>query len=83
MKKPFEKKLKDWVVAEERPGPGGVGGGTFSSTKMRIDYGKQPLSEPPILRESETCFDGVTSPLVTSQGENSAVVKKTFQRRVQ
>jgi hypothetical protein len=65
------------------PGPSGGGGGPSSSVKMRIDYGKQPLSEPPILRESETYFDGVTGSLVTSQGENSATIEKTFQRRIQ
>jgi hypothetical protein len=64
------------------PGPLGGGEGPSSSAKMRTNYRKQPLSKPPILRESETCFDGVTSPLVTSQGENSTVVEKTFQHRV-
>jgi hypothetical protein len=50
------------------PGPSGGGGPRgepFSSTKMRIDFGKQPRSEPPILRETETCFDGLTGPLMT------------------
>jgi hypothetical protein len=61
------------------PGPSGGSGGPSSSTKMRIGYGKQPLLEPPILKENETCFDGVTGPLVTSQGENSAAIEKTFQ----
>jgi hypothetical protein len=60
------------------PGPSRGGRRPSSSTKMRTDYGKQPLSEPPILRESKTCFNGVTGPLVTSHGENFAAVKKTF-----
>jgi hypothetical protein len=60
------------------PGPSGGGGKPSSSAKMRIDYGKQPLSEPPILKESETYFDGVTGPLVTSQGENYVAIEKTF-----
>jgi hypothetical protein len=46
--------------------PSKEGGERSSSARMQIDYWKQPLSEPPILMESETCFDGVTSPLVTS-----------------
>jgi hypothetical protein len=61
------------------PGPSRGGGKHSSSMRMRIDYGKQPLSEPPILRENETCFNGVTSPLVTSQEENSTAVERTFQ----
>jgi hypothetical protein len=59
-------------------GPSGGGGEPSSSTKVRIDFGKQPRSEPPILRETETCVDGLTSPLVTSQGENFAAVERTF-----
>jgi hypothetical protein len=50
---------------------------------MRINFGKHPCSEPPILRETETYFDGLTGPLVTSQGENSVALERTFQRRVQ
>jgi hypothetical protein len=65
------------------PGPSGGGGKPSSSAKMRIDFGKQPHSEPPILRETETCFDGLTGPLVTSQGENSVVMERTFKQRVQ
>jgi hypothetical protein len=51
---------------EGTPEPSGGGGEPSSSMKMRIDFGKQPRSELPILREIETCFDGLTSPLVTS-----------------
>jgi hypothetical protein len=65
------------------PRPLGGGGEPSSSVKMRIDFEKQPRSEPPILRETETYFDGLTSPLVTSQGENSVAVERTFQRHVQ
>jgi hypothetical protein len=65
------------------PGPSGGSGEPSSSVKMQIDFEKQPRSEPPILRETETCFDGLTGPLVTSQGENSAALERTFQRRVQ
>jgi hypothetical protein len=64
------------------PGPLGGGREPSSSAKMRIDFGKQPHLEPPILREIKTCFDGLTGPLVTSQGENSALLERTFERRV-
>jgi hypothetical protein len=47
---------------------------------MRIDFGKQPTSEPPIIRDDDTFFDDLTGPLVTSQGENSAIFGKTFRR---
>jgi hypothetical protein len=65
------------------PGPSGGGGEPSSRTKMRIDFGKQPCSEPPILKETEIYFDGLTGPLVTNQGENSAAMERTFQRRIQ
>jgi hypothetical protein len=65
------------------PGPSGGGGEPSSSAKMRIDFGKQPRSEPLILRETETYFDGLTGPLVTSHGENSAALETTFEHRVQ
>jgi hypothetical protein len=55
------------------PGPSGGGGEPSSSARMQIDFGKQPSSEPPIFRDSDTFFDGLTSPMVTSQGENSAI----------
>jgi hypothetical protein len=65
------------------PAPSEGGGEPSLSAKMRIDVGKQPRSEPPILREIENYFDGLTGPLVTSQGKNSATVERTFQRRIQ
>jgi hypothetical protein len=57
----------------EAPRPSGGIEEPSSSVKMRIDFGNEPHSEPPILRESKTFFDSLTGPLVTSQGENSAV----------
>jgi hypothetical protein len=65
------------------PGPSRCGGEPSSSAKMRIDFGKQPRSEPPIPRETETYFDGLTGPLVTSQGKNSAALERTFRCRIQ
>jgi hypothetical protein len=56
------------------PAPSGGGGEPSSSAKMQIDFGKQPRSEPPILRETEIYFDGLTGSLVTNQGENSAAM---------
>ena len=64
------------------PRPLGGGGEPSSSAKMRIDFGKQPCSESPILRETKTYFDGLTGPLVTSQGENSAILERTFKRHI-
>jgi hypothetical protein len=64
------------------PGPSGDDGEPSSSAKMRIDFRKQPRSEPPVLKETKPYFDGLTSPLVTSQGENSATLERTFGRRV-
>jgi hypothetical protein len=65
------------------PGPSGGGREPSSSARMRIDFRNQPSSEPPILRDAETFVDGLTGPLVTSQGENSAVFGKTFMHREQ
>jgi hypothetical protein len=65
------------------PKPSGIGGEPSSSAKMQIDLRKQPRSEPPILWETETYFDGLTGPLVTSQGENSTALERTFEHRVQ
>ena len=65
------------------PGPLGGRGEPSSSTKMRIDFGKQPSSKPPILKETNTYFDGLTGPLVTSQGENSAALERTFEHHIQ
>jgi hypothetical protein len=65
------------------PEPSEGGGEPSSSARMRIDFGKEPSSEPPILRDAETFFDGLTGPLVTSQGENSAVFGRTFMWREQ
>jgi hypothetical protein len=62
------------------PGPSGGGGEPSSSARMRIDFGKQPTSEPPIVRDDDTFFDGLTGPLVTSQGENSVIFGRTFRR---
>ena len=62
-------------------GPSEGGGEPSSSARMRIDFGKQPISKPPILRYTETIFDGVTGLLVTSQGKNSTVYGKTFKWR--
>jgi hypothetical protein len=61
-------------------GLSGGGGEPSSSVRMRIDFGKQPSSEPPILRDDDTFSDGLTGPLVTSQGENSAIFGRTFMR---
>jgi hypothetical protein len=59
-----------------------LGGGRepSSSARMRIDFGKQPSSESPILRDDDTFFNGLTGPLVTSQGENFAIFGRTFMR---
>jgi hypothetical protein len=65
------------------PEPSGGGGEPSSSAKVQIDFGKQPRSEPPILRETETYFDGLTGPLVTSQGKNFTALERTFECRVQ
>jgi hypothetical protein len=59
------------------PGPFGGGGESSSSARMRIDFGKQPITEPPIFRDDDTFFDGLTGPMVTSQGENSAIFGRT------
>jgi hypothetical protein len=48
------------------PRPSRGGGEPSSSTRMRIDFRKQPSSEPPILRDAETFVDGLMGPLVTS-----------------
>jgi hypothetical protein len=52
------------------PGPLRGGGEPSSSAKMQIDFGKEPhsepRSEPPILRDAKTFFDGLTSRLLTS-----------------
>jgi hypothetical protein len=61
-------------------GPSGGGGEPSSSARMRIDFGNQPNSEPPILRDGDTFFDGLTGPMVTSQGENSAIFGRTVMR---
>jgi hypothetical protein len=50
------------------PGPVRGVGQPSSSVAKRIDFGNEPHSEPPILRESETSADGLTGPLITSQG---------------
>jgi hypothetical protein len=62
------------------PGPSGGGREPSSSTRMRIDFGKQPSSEPSIFRDGDTFFDGLTGPMVTSQGENSAIFGRTVMR---
>jgi hypothetical protein len=62
------------------PGPSGDGGEPSSNTRMRIDFGKQPISKPPIFRDDDTFFDGLTGPMVTSQGENSAIFGRTVTR---
>ena len=48
---------------------------------MRIDFGRRPDKEPIVFKEDDTRFDGVTVPMVTSQGENSVVFRKVFRRR--
>jgi hypothetical protein len=63
------------------PGPSGGGGEPSSSARMRIDFGRQPSSEPPILRDTETFVDGLMGPLVTTHGENSAIYERTFMWR--
>jgi hypothetical protein len=62
--------------------PGLLGGGwePSSTARMRIDFGKQPSSEPPILRDDDTFFDGFTGLLVISQGKNSVIFGRTFMR---
>jgi hypothetical protein len=62
------------------PGPSGGGGEPSSSARMRIDFGKQPSLEPPIFRDGDTFFDGLTGPMVTNQGENSAISGRTVMR---
>jgi hypothetical protein len=62
------------------PGPSGGGGEPSSSARMRIDFGNQPSSEPPILMDGDTFFDGLTGPMVTSQGENPAIFRRTVMR---
>jgi hypothetical protein len=62
------------------PRPSGGGGEPSSSTRMQIDFGKQPISEPPIFRDDDTFFDGLTGPMVTSQGKNSAIFGRTVMR---
>jgi hypothetical protein len=62
------------------PGPSGDGGEPSSSTRMRIDFERQPSSEPPIFRDGNTFFDGLTGPMVTSQGENSAIFGRNVMR---
>jgi hypothetical protein len=62
------------------PGPSGGGGEPSSSTRMRIDFERQPSSEPPIFRVGDTFFDGLTGPMVTSQGENSAIFRRNVMR---
>jgi hypothetical protein len=61
------------------PGPSGGTGEPSSSARMRIDFGKQPTSELPIVRDNDTFFDGLTDPLVTSQGKNSTIFGRTFR----
>jgi hypothetical protein len=61
-------------------GPSGGGGEPSSSARMRIDFERQPSSEPPIFRDGDTFFDGLTGPMVTSQGENSAIFETTVMR---
>jgi hypothetical protein len=47
---------------------------------MRIDFERQPSSEPPIFRDGDTFFDGLTGLMVTSQGENSAIFGRPVMR---
>jgi hypothetical protein len=47
---------------------------------MRIDFERQPSSEPPIFRDGDIFFDGLTGPMVTSQGENSVIFGRTVMR---
>jgi hypothetical protein len=61
-------------------GPSGGGGEPSSSARMRIDFERQPSSEPPIFRDGDTFFDGLTGPMVISQGENSAISGRTVMR---
>jgi hypothetical protein len=58
------------------PAPSGGGGEPSSSARMRIDFGKQPTLEPPIIRDDDTFFDGLTGPLVTSQGQKTCNFQK-------
>jgi hypothetical protein len=62
------------------PGPSGGGREPSSSARMRINFGKQPSLEPPILRDDDTFFDGLTGPLVISQDKNFAIFRRTFMR---
>jgi hypothetical protein len=62
------------------PGPSGGGGEPSSSVRMRIDFERQPSSEPPIFRDGDTFFDGLMGPMVTSQGENCAIFGRTIMR---
>jgi hypothetical protein len=72
--------LEGMGSGEGPPEPSGGGGKPSSSARMRIDFGRQPSSEPPIFRDGDTFFDGLTSPMVTSQGENSAIFRRTAMR---
>jgi hypothetical protein len=65
---------------EGAPGPSGGGGEPSSTARMRIDFGKQPSLEPPILKDDDTFFDGLSGLLVTSQGKNSAIFGRKFMR---
>jgi hypothetical protein len=62
------------------PGPSGGGGEPSSSARMRIDFESQPSSEPPIYRDGDNFFDGLTGPMVTSQGANSAIFGRTVMQ---
>jgi hypothetical protein len=62
------------------PEPSRGGGEPSSSARMRIDFEKQPSSEPPIFRDGDTFFEGHKAPMVTSQGENSAIFERTVIR---
>jgi hypothetical protein len=62
------------------PGPSGGGGEPSSSARKHIDFERQPSSEPPIFRDGDTFFDGLTGSMVTSQGENSAISGRTVMR---
>jgi hypothetical protein len=59
-------KVEGMGSGEGAPEPLGGGGEPSSSARMRIDFGKQPSSKPPILRDNDTFFDGLTDLLMTS-----------------
>jgi hypothetical protein len=61
-----QSKLEGMGSGGGAPGPSGGGGEPSSSARMRIDFGKQSISEPPIFRDDDTFFDGLTGPMVTS-----------------